>query len=82
LSATRDATCASLPNDTAARVIADVLAYFDETAEDFVLRRHHELRLRQLKNAEIWPAISAELATRRFAAPAVSERQLRRIVYG
>ena len=71
-----------LPNDTAARVIADVLAYFDETVEDFVLRRHHELRLRQLKNAEIWSAISAEMAARRFAAPARSERQLRRIVYG
>ena len=71
-----------LPTDTAARVIADVLAYFDETVEDFVLRRHHELRLRQLKNAEIWSAISAEMAARRFAAPARSERQLRRIVYG
>jgi len=71
-----------LPNATAARVIADVLAYFDETVEDFVRRRHHELRLRQLKNAEIWSAISAEMAARRFAAPALSERQLRRIVYG
>ena len=46
------------------------------------LQRHHELRLRQLKNAEIWSAISAEMAARRFAAPALSQRQLRRIVYG
>jgi len=71
-----------LPNATAARVIADVLAYFDETVDDFVLRRHHELRLRQFKNAEIWSAISAEMATRRFVAPDLSERQLRRLVYG
>ncbi len=71
-----------LPNVTAARVIADVLAYFDKTVEDYVRRRHHELRLRQLKNADIWSAISAEMTTRRFAAPALSQRQLRRIVYG
>ena len=71
-----------LPNATAARVIADVLAYFDETVEDFVRRRHHELRLRQFKNDEIWSAISAEMSTRRFGARALSQRQLRRIVYG
>jgi len=71
-----------LPSATAARVIADVLAYFDEAVEDYVRRRHQELRLRQLKNAEIWSAISVEMTTRRFAAPALSQRQLRRIVYG
>jgi hypothetical protein len=71
-----------LPNATAARVIADVLAYFDETVEDFVRRRHHELRLRQFKNDEIWPAVAAEMTTRRFGAPALSQRQLRRLVYG
>ena len=71
-----------LPHATAARVIADVLAYYGETAEDFVRRRHHEMRLRQVKNAAIWPAIADEMTTRRFCAPALSQRQLRRIVYG
>ncbi len=71
-----------LPHATAVRVIADVLAYFDETVEEYVRRRHHEMKLRQLKNAEIWSAISAEMATRRFGAPDLTERQLRRIVYG
>ncbi|MBV9793054.1 MAG: hypothetical protein JO016_03870 [Actinobacteria bacterium] len=67
---------------TATRVIADVVAYFDETVEDYVRRRHHELRLRQLKNAQIWSALADEIASRRFGAPAMTERQLRRIVYG
>jgi tRNA(His) 5'-end guanylyltransferase len=67
---------------TATRVIADVVAYFDETVEDFVRRRHHELRLRQLKNAQIWSAIAGEITTRSFGAPVITERQLRRIVYG
>ncbi|HEX4256235.1 MAG TPA: hypothetical protein VH089_14160 [Streptosporangiaceae bacterium] len=67
---------------TATRVIADVVAYFDETVEEYVRRRHHELRLRQVKNAQIWAAIAGEIGTRKFGAPAMTERQLRRIVYG
>jgi len=68
--------------ETAARVIADVLAYFGETTEQFVRRRHAELHRRGHGNAAIWPAVAAELAERRVAAAALSERQLRRIVYG
>ena len=71
-----------LPQPTVARVIADVTAYFDETVEQFVRRRHAEMHGRQHKNEEIWPAIAAELGQRRFAAPPTSQRQLRRIVYG
>ena len=76
------AVSTGLPQATAARVIADVVAYFDETVEEFVRRRHREMRLRQLKNEQIWPAIAAEVAARRFGAPALTQRQLRRIVYG
>ncbi len=71
-----------LPAATATRLITDVIAYFDETAESYVRRRHTQLQGRQLKNAEIWSLIESELATRPFAAPRLSERQLRRIVYG
>jgi hypothetical protein len=75
------AASTGLPQPTAARVIADVATYFSETVEDYVRRRHAELQARQHKNDEIWPLIAAELGQRRFAAPALSERQLRRIVY-
>ena len=76
------ATSTGLPEATATRVVADVMAYFGETAEDFVRRRHAELRHRQRKNDEIWPQIVAELENRRFPASDMSERKLRRIVYG
>lgn len=76
------AASTGLSQPTAIRVIADVASYFDETVEEFVRRRHAELRQRQRKNEEIWPLIEAELRQRRFAAPWLSERQLRRIVYG
>ena len=76
------AASTGLPPATAVRVIADVVSYFSETTEEFVRRRHGELQHRHYKNDEIWPMIAAELAQRRFAAPDVSDRQLRRIVYG
>jgi len=67
---------------TAERVVADVVAYFGETAEEFVRRRHGELHHRQYKNSQIWPQILRELTNRPVAARGLSERQLRRIVYG
>lgn len=65
-----------------ARLLADVLAYFGETAEEYVRRRHAELQARGLTNARIFARVGEELAQRRVAAPELSERQLRRIVYG
>jgi hypothetical protein len=76
------AASTGLPQSTATRVIVDVTTYFSETIEQFVRRRHGELQRRQRRNEEIWPLIEAELTQRRFAAPGLSERQLRRIVYG
>jgi hypothetical protein len=75
------AASTGLPQPTAVRVIADVATYFNETVEEFVRRRHADLRQRQYKNDEIWSLIAAELEQRRFAAPRLSDRQLRRIVY-
>ncbi|MEV6770893.1 hypothetical protein AB0N05_19955 [Nocardia sp. NPDC051030] len=76
------AASTGLPPAVAARVVADVVGYFDESAEQFVRRRHAELQRRQVRNAEIWQRIADELAQRRVAAPEFTERQLRRIVYG
>lgn len=63
-------------------MVADVLAYFSEPTEEYVRRRHGELKSRGLTNDEIFPRIAAELPGRRVAAPELSLRQLRRIVYG
>ena len=70
-----------LPQATAARVVSDVIGYFAETTEQFVRRRHAVLH-RYHRNEQIWAIIAAELAGRPVAAPAASQRQLRRIVYG
>jgi len=65
----------------ASRVVADVLAYFDEPVEAVVRRRHAELKSAGLTNDQIFERIAAELPQRRVAAPELSVRQLRRIVY-
>jgi hypothetical protein len=66
----------------AARVVAEVLAYFSESTEEYVRRRHGELQARGLTNEKIFARIGPELAARRVTAPQLSTRQLRRIVYG
>jgi hypothetical protein len=76
------AASTGLTEATASRVVADIAAYYAECVEDFVRRRHGEMRALHWKNDEIWPRIAAELGTRRFGAPELSTRQLRRIVYG
>ena len=71
-----------LPPGVAARVVADVLAYFDETLPEFVRRRHRELQRRGLTNDQIFSRVAAELSARRVAPTDLSHRQLRRLVYG
>ena len=71
-----------LDEATASRVVADVMAYFGETVEEYVVQRHGNLKSRNRKNDDIWPLIMGELRTRRFKADEHSERQLRRMVYG
>jgi hypothetical protein len=66
----------------AARVIDDVVSYYAEPTEEYVRRRHDELQTYGLRNAAIFEQISTELEGRVVAAPELSLRQLRRIVYG
>lgn len=66
----------------AVRVVEEVLTYFAETVEAFVARRHAELQGEHLKNEDIFERIGAEMQVRRFAAPEMTKRQIRRIVYG
>lgn len=71
-----------LDEATAARVVADVVSYFSQTVEDFVRQRHAELRELNKRNDDIWPRLAAEVNGRRFGVRDLTERQLRRIVYG
>jgi hypothetical protein len=78
----RIAASTDLSPQEAKRVIEDVLAWYREPLVDYVQRRHHQLRAHGSRNVEIYRTIGAELVTRLFAAPELSERQLRRMIYG
>jgi hypothetical protein len=74
-------TCPLSPPE-ASRVVADVLGYFSELPEEYVRRRHRELKARGLTNDLAFERIAAEIPQRRYVPPDYSLRQLRRIVYG
>ncbi len=76
------AASTGLPPREAARVVEDVLAVLGESVGEYVRRRHAALQRTGAHNAEIFPTLRSELAGRRFRAPELSERQLRRLVYG
>ena len=78
----RIATSTGLSPAEAARVVEDVLAFHREPLEEYVRRRHAHLKTYGAKNPEIFARIGQELAGRVVAPPELSERQLRRIVYG
>ena len=77
----RIAASTGLTPAEAARVIEDVVAFHAEPVEEFVRRRHAHLKTYGAKNPEIFARIAEELAARVVAAPPLTERQLRRIVY-
>lgn len=63
-------------------LIDEIVAYLDESIEEFVLRRHRELQRSGLNNPDIYRQVAAESAGRRFRAPPLTTRQIRRMVYG
>lgn len=71
-----------LSSASAARLIAEVVEFFTDSVESFVHKRHAVLRAAGLKNEAIYDRIQRELGERRFAAPPLSTRQIRRIIYG
>lgn len=72
----------SLTPGEAARVVEDVIAFHAQSVEEYVRDRHARLKTYGAKNPEIFALIAEELRERVVAAPELSERQLRRIVYG
>lgn len=78
----RIAASTGLTSAVAARVVDDVIAYHQESVEDYVRRRHAHLQTYGWRNAQIFEQLATELADRVVAAPHFTARQLRRIVYG
>jgi hypothetical protein len=78
----RIAASTGLSPAEATRVVEDVVAFHHEPLEEYVRRRHAQLKTYGARNDEIFARIAGELTGRVVAAPDLTERQLRRIVYG
>jgi hypothetical protein len=78
----RIAASTGLSAAEAARIVDDVVAFHAEPVEEYVRRRHAHLQTYGARNPEIFARIAEELGDRVVAAPRLTERQLRRIVYG
>lgn len=79
---TRLTTIVGLSPEQARRVVAEVLDVFEDTVDAFIARRHAELQRQGLHNDAIYARLRQELAEGRFGAPALSDRQIRRRIYG
>ena len=67
----------------AEKLVAEVIAFFHETPEVFVRRRHRELKQTEgWSNERIFETIESELQGLVFATPPLSQRQIRRMIYG
>ena len=71
-----------LGRSEARRIVEEVISFYGETPEAFVVRRHRELKAEGLRNSAIYARVAAEMDSWRFRAPRLSERQIRRIIYG
>lgn len=71
-----------LPPAVARRVAEEVLATLDETVEAYLRRRHRALQAAGRTNREIFTTLADEVASRPFAVGSLSERQIRRAIYG
>ena len=72
----------ALTRSDARRAIDEVRTHFGETAEAYVRRRHRELQHTGTRNPDAFARIRDELSGRPVAAPPLTERQIRRCVYG
>ena len=63
-------------------MVEEVLSFYHETPGAFVVRRHRELQAEGMRNRAIYERLAGEIEGWRFRAPRLSERQIRRIVYG
>jgi hypothetical protein len=64
------------------RLLDEFLGHFGSTLEEFARERHAELHKEGKRNPEIYRLIVREASERRFAAEHLTERQVRRIIYG
>ena len=65
-----------------AKVVGEVHGWYARDAITWLRQRHRELQRQGLRNREIYPRLQAELSRILVPAPSLSQRQIRRAIYG
>jgi hypothetical protein len=68
--------------EVATRVVSEVFDCIQMSADEFIVRRHEELKRQGLGNDAIYEQIACELKEERFVGSAHTARQIRRRIYG
>ena len=68
--------------EQAERLLEELPQLFPLTASEYICQRHLALQQLGFKNSEIYRKIGTELEGMVFSAGSMSERQIRRIIYG
>ena len=66
----------------AERILEDILMAYDQGVEEWIRSQHIRLQRQGLRNEEIYRFLADSLPGRRFTAPPLSVRQIRRLIYG
>ncbi len=63
------------------KLYEEILSFFSETVNEYISRRHLELKNEGFKNKEIYSILSREVSQNLFKSKNLSERQIKRIIY-
>lgn len=63
------------------KLYEELLSFFSETEDNFITRRHRELKEEGYINKEIYSIVSGELKDNLFKGRNLTERQIKRIIY-
>ena len=72
----------SLDEALVRRLGEEFLALTEPTVREYVVRSHLRYQAKGMRNDEIFRRLREEVACRRFRAETLSERQIRRLIYG
>jgi hypothetical protein len=64
------------------KILNEVKSWYAEDLDAWILRRHRELQSQKLRNLEIYKTIREEAAGMLIRPARLSERQIRRVIYG
>ena len=59
----------------------ELLSFFSESENNYIIRRHKELHKEKYKNKEIYSLLTEEIKNHLFIGRNLSERQIKRIIY-